>query len=217
MFSATSISDFLACPHTATLAMAEARREIKRPLFDDPAIEVLRKLGFEHEKRYLQELQGEGRLVIEIELNGSWQEAARETIEAMRKGSDAVYQGTFHDEPWRGRADFLVRVDATSNLGSWSYEVVDTKLAQSTKVGALIQLCFYSDLLTQIQGAEPRRMRVVLGGGVQAEEFAVSRYIAYYRFVKDAYKHTYKTKPQTYPDAQARHQAKAARPALPDP
>src|SRR6476659_5274295 len=123
MFSATSIANFLACPHTATLDRAESRGEIKKPFFDDPAIEVLRKLGFEHEKRYLQQLiEGEGRLVVETELNGSWPEAVRLTVDAMRQGADVVYQGTFLDEPWRGRADFLVRVKMPSTFGTWSYE-----------------------------------------------------------------------------------------------
>jgi len=45
MFSATDVANFLACQHTATLDRAESRKEIKKPFFDDPAIELLQKLG----------------------------------------------------------------------------------------------------------------------------------------------------------------------------
>jgi hypothetical protein len=54
MFSATDVANFLACQHTATLDRAESRKEIKKPFFDDPAIELLQKLGLEHEKQYLR-------------------------------------------------------------------------------------------------------------------------------------------------------------------
>ena len=56
MFSATDVASFLACQHTATLDRAESRKEIKKPFFDDPAIELLQKLGLEHEKQYLRHL-----------------------------------------------------------------------------------------------------------------------------------------------------------------
>jgi len=34
----------------------------------------------------------------------------------MRGGADIVYQAAFFDGTWRGRADFLYRVDAPSDL-----------------------------------------------------------------------------------------------------
>jgi predicted RecB family nuclease len=78
--------------------------------------------------------------------------------------------------------------------------VVDTKLARSTKSGAVIQLCFYSDLLSRVQAFEPERMYVVLGGGVKAEEFVVQRYIAYYRRIKREYENAWKVGRDTYPE-----------------
>jgi predicted RecB family nuclease len=201
MFSATDIASFLACPHTATLDRAESRKEIKKPFFDDPAIELLQKLGLEHEKQYLHHLiDDEALAVAQIDIGASWHEAATETILAMRSGAPAIYQATFLDGPWRGRADFLIRVDRASALGLWAYEVVDTKLARSTKSGAVIQLCFYSDLLSRIQELEPERMYVVLGGGVKAEEFVVQRYIAYYRRIKREYETAWKAERDTYPE-----------------
>jgi len=201
MFSATDVANFLACQHTATLDRAESREEIKKPFFDDPAIELLQKLGLEHEKQYLRHLTDvDGLAVTQIDVGASWQEAASETIRALGSGAPAVYQATFLDGVWRGRADFLIRVDRPSALGPWSYEVVDTKLARSTKSGAVIQLCFYSDLLSRIQELEPERMYVVLGGGVKAEEFVVQRYIAYYRRIRREYEAAWKTERNTYPE-----------------
>ena len=201
MFSATDVANFLACQHTATLDRAESRKEIKKPFFDDPAVELLQKLGLEHEKQYLRHLiDAEALAVTQIDVGASWHGAASETIRAMRSGAPAIYQATFLDGSWRGRADFLIRVDRTSALGGWSYEVVDTKLARSTKSGAVIQLCFYSDLLSRIQELEPQRMYVVLGGGVRAEEFVVQRYIAYYRRIKREYEIAWKAEQDTYPE-----------------
>jgi predicted RecB family nuclease len=201
MFSATDIASFLACRHTATLARAESKSEITKPFFKNQTIDLLRTLGLEHEQRYLRELAEKGGLSItQIAVSGSWKDAVAETIEALRQGVDAVYQGTFLDAPWGGRSDFLVRVNTPSALGPWSYEVVETKLARSTKATALVQLCFYSDLLSRIQGAEPQWMHVVLGGTAAPERFQVQRYIAYFRKMRGEYETAWKTEADTYPD-----------------
>ena len=105
-------------------------------------------------------------------------------MEAIRRGADAVYQATFQDGPWGGRADFLIRVDRPSALGGFSYEVVETKLARSAKARAILQLCFYSELLSKIQGIQPEWMHVVLGGGTKPEKFLVAHYTAYFRKVR---------------------------------
>jgi uncharacterized protein len=201
MFSATDIASFLACPHTATLDRAESKNEITKPFFKDAAVDLLRKLGLEHEQRYLRELaEKDGLAVAQINVNGRWEDAVAETVRALREGVDAVYQATFLDAPWGGRSDFLVRVNKPSTLGSWSYEVVETKLARSTKATALVQLCFYSDLLSRIQGVEPQWMHVVLGGAATPERFQVQRYIAYFRKVRSEFEKAWKLEPDTYPE-----------------
>ncbi|HLE64059.1 MAG TPA: TM0106 family RecB-like putative nuclease [Pyrinomonadaceae bacterium] len=101
---------------------------------------------------------------------------------------------------WGGRADFLVRVDKSSRLGNFSYEVVEAKLARSTKARAIIQLCFYSDLLSTIQGVEPDYMHVVLGGGAQPEKFSLQRYLAYFRKVRGEFEAADLAKAETYPE-----------------
>jgi uncharacterized protein len=201
MFSATDIASFLACRHTATLARAAFKNEIVKPFFKDAAVDLLRKLGLKHEQRHLRELgEKNGLVVAQIDVNGRWEDAVAETVRALHDGVDAVYQATFLHGQWGGRADFLVRVNKPSTLGSWSYEVVETKLARSTKATALVQLCFYSDLLARIQGLEPLWMHVVLGGTATPERFQVQRYIAYFRNVRREFETAWKLETDTYPE-----------------
>ena len=54
MFSATDIAKFLACQHIMSLDREEAEGKIRKPFFPDPGIELLRKLGLQHEQAYLQ-------------------------------------------------------------------------------------------------------------------------------------------------------------------
>ena len=160
---------------------------------------MLRKLGLEHEQKYLDELKARGLKVVEIPTDVSWSEAAVATREAMVQGVDVIYQATFIQEPWAGRADFLIRVETPSELGAWSYEVVETKLAKSTKARALIQLWLYSELVAAIQGQVPERMHVVLGRGAQPEEFSVQRYLAYFRKLRSEFQAVLAARPITYP------------------
>ena len=201
MFSATDVANFLACHHLSTLDRAEAARDIKKPFFHDPGIELLRVLGAKHERWYLQHLADTQRLEIaEIPTNVSWTEAVANTVDALRRGVSVVYQGAFQHGPWHGRADFLVRVQKPSALGPWSYEPVETKLARSTKAGALIQLCFYSDLLSQIQEVQPNWMHVVLAHNMMPENYPVEHYIAYFRKIKRDFDSASRSVANTYPE-----------------
>jgi uncharacterized protein len=200
MFSPTSIADFLACQHLTALNQAETAGEIKKRFCADPLLDFLIKLGQAHEQAYLTQLTEQGLKIVEIPTDGSRRDAGERTIEAIRGGADVVYQATFLDDQWFGRADFLIRVDKPSELGSFSYEVVETKLARSTKARAIIQLCFYSDLLSQIQGVVPDYMRVVLGGGAKPEEFFVQRYLAFFRKIKRDFVAAQQAQGETYPD-----------------
>ena len=199
MFTASNVADFLACQHLMTLERAAARGEIKKPFFANPGVDLLRELGLKHEHRYLRELrEAQGLQVVEVPLSSS--DAADKTIEALRQGVDAVYQAVFRRGQWYGRADFLIRVNTPSNLGSWSYEVVETKLAWSTKARAVVQLCFYSDLLSTVQGCEPQWMHVVLGRMEKPERLAVQQYIAYFRYLRSEFGRAFQANSLTYPE-----------------
>ena len=142
-YNATDLSKFLACGQLTLLDRLTALRlQPKPPKYDDPALEVLFERGLEHEQAYLEALKTEGLSVIEFDDAGGrkspadWNHAASETMDAMRSGADVIYQGVLFDEPWLGKPDFLRRTEVPSDLGNWSYEVVDTKLAREAKAEA---------------------------------------------------------------------------------
>ncbi|WP_089336934.1 hypothetical protein [Blastococcus mobilis] len=124
--------------------------------------------GLEHEKKYLASLVASGKSVAEIEtaFDAEGRRRAEETVEAMRRGVDVVYQGTFFDGAWGGQADFLLRVETPAPVfGDWSYEIADTKLARKLKVAALLQMATYAERLSDLQGVAPEFIHVATGDG----------------------------------------------------
>ncbi len=190
VYSATDLVGFLECRHLANLERAATEGHIMRPARTDPVLDRIAQKGHEHEARFLEDLATDGITVEEIKPAGNTSPAARiesgrdATLQALHSGADVVYQATFFDGRRLGYADFLRRVERPSNLGAWSYEVWDTKLARHAKASAVLQLCMYSEMLTAIQGVAPERMHLALGG-VQREtvSFRVADYAAYYRSV----------------------------------
>jgi len=89
---------------------------------------------------------------------------------------------------WHGYSDFLYKVSEPSNLGPWSYEVADTKLARSAKPKHVVQLCIYSDLLALAQGTLPKNAHLILGDGskytVKVQDYIYYVRTAQERFVK---------------------------------
>jgi predicted RecB family nuclease len=211
VFAATDLVAYLACDHLAQLERAALAGLVTRPMRADPELDVIRKRGFEHEKRFRADLEAAGRRVVAIELDGSIEDrgeqlyaAAQATIDAMAQGPDVVFQATFFDGTWRGHADFLLRVDDPERPSVWGpyhYEVADTKLARHVKASAVLQICSYVDQLERIQGARPEWMHVALGGSARAvERLRVDDYMAYYRSVRERFLATMRTAmPAGYP------------------
>ncbi len=187
LFSATDLTDFLACEHLTRLELAAARGEITRPARHDPGLELITQRGLEHEKRYLAGLKAQGLGVAETPWLGSDPEslglAHAATLDALRSGVDVVYQAAFFDGRWRGYADFLFRVEAPSQLGSFSYEVADTKLARRVRVAALLQMCHYAQHLDRVQGREPERIHLILGTG-ERHPYRLRDFSAYERHTR---------------------------------
>ncbi len=214
VYSASDLVGYLECEHLTTLERAVFVTDLERPNRLDPELDVLQRRGLEHEKKYLAYLRDQGRTVVDgrhpagddptrskrqlIELDAGL------TLQRMREGADVIYQATLFDGTWLGYADFLLRVDgsgAASGLGTYHYEVADTKLARHVKGGALLQMCVYSDLLARSQGRMPERMHVALGGsGHRVESFRLDDYLAYFRSVKGRFTGAVATgQPLVYP------------------
>jgi uncharacterized protein len=184
VLSPSDLVGFLACGHLTQLELAAAREGRERPVRADPELDLLVRRGEAHEQQQLARMLADGRRVIHIadhdESVDGLRAAEAETLRAMQSGADVVYQAAFFDGTWRGRADFLLRVEMPSNLGAWSYEVADAKLARSVKVSALLQMCEYSLHVARLQDTAPESMHVLLGSGAR-ETHRVADYAAYHR------------------------------------
>ena len=185
VLSATDLSNHLACRHLTALDLMAAQGRRAPPSWRAPHLEVLRARGLEHERAYVAHLAEMGLAIERIPDGFSTEAAAARTVAAMREGAQVIVQATLLEGRWMGRADVLRRVERASDLGPWSYEVVDTKLARETRGGTILQLCLYSDLVRAVQGMLPERMHVVPPRpDFLPDTYRLHDYLAYYRAVK---------------------------------
>jgi uncharacterized protein len=190
ILSPSDLVTHLACAHATELDRRVVDGELTRPDQHDPDLDVLRRRGDEHERAQLAAFVAAGRSVVEIRCAGSGVDdlvaAEADTLAAMRAGADVVFQATFFDGRWRGHADFLLRSEVPSELGGWSYDVADAKLARRVKPSALVQLCAYAEQVARLQGAWPDSLVVITGDGVHHRHPAAD-VAAYHRLVKDRF------------------------------
>ncbi|MEB3981195.1 TM0106 family RecB-like putative nuclease [Mycobacterium sp. 663a-19] len=111
----------------------------------DDLLERTAALGREHERRELDRLRGEfGDDVAVIGRPAHTLAGLTAATEATRRAiahrAPVVYQAAMFDGRFVGFADFLIR-------DGERYRLVDTKLARSPKVTALLQLAAYADAL----------------------------------------------------------------------
>lgn len=184
-FSASDLVGHLDCHHLTALDAAVARGSITKPKIWDPVLQTLVERGLAHEREYVETLKASGISVVEITGGGINASQVDQTLAAMRAGADVLVQGAFLQGAWSGRADILRRVETPSDLGGWSYEVIDTKLAWETKGATVLQLSLYADLVSTVQGLMPEHMYVVTpGSGFAPERYRSADFAAYYRRVK---------------------------------
>jgi uncharacterized protein len=183
--SATDLANHLGCVHLSGLNLAVAEGRATRPHRKDPIVDLLAERGREHEAAYLRHLRAQKLVVAEIR-TAPGADSVGATLAAMRDGADVIYQAPLADARWHGIADFLRKVARPSAaLGDWSYEVTDAKLATETRAGTILQLCVYSSLLEQLQGAKPGNAHVVAPHHhFEPEGYRLADYDAYYRLVK---------------------------------
>lgn len=167
IFSATDLMRFMGCSHATTLDLMRLRGEGPEPSADSEDAALLQKQGDAHEAAHLAKLTSAGKGVLQIP-RGDLAEDARLTQEALSQGAEVIFQGAFLSDGWGGWSDFLERVETPSALGSFSYEVADTKLKRRADPKHVLQLVLYSDLLAKIQGVEPEFAHVELGDSTRA-------------------------------------------------
>ncbi|MEI9919540.1 MAG: TM0106 family RecB-like putative nuclease [Bacteroidota bacterium] len=195
--SATDLSNHLSCRHLTELNRKVALKELERPYYNDPQLEILIERGHAHEKAYVEFLKRQGKNVVDGRSVG--------LTEAMRQGADVIVQAPLDLNQWNGLADILIKVPGKSKFGDWQYEVQDTKLAQNTKAGTILQLCLYTDLLSELQGVSPEKFHVIKPvENFEPESYRFDDFKAYYRLTKSSFAKATedKTEPrtETYPE-----------------
>lgn len=185
--SASDLVNHLNCHHLTELDLNVANGVIGKPSQWSPLLDMLRERGRRHEAAYVDYLREQGRDVVTIDGIEVNDEALVETHESMVDGREVIIQPALHADRWAGRADVFFRVDKPSGLGSWSYEIIDTKLSRETKGGSVLQLCLYADLLGQAQGAPPESIHVVSPWtDFELQTFRYADFAAFYRRAKKA-------------------------------
>jgi predicted RecB family nuclease len=203
VLSPSDLSNFLTCRHRAGLDLAAARKVIEKPRYEDPYVAMLGRHGDEHERAYVDLLRTQGLAIVNAkpDKDTTSEESTRLTLEAMRAGAQVIVQARLEGDLIAGYADVLLRVETPSDLGAWSYEAQDTKLAKETKGGTILQLSAYSDMAGRIQGRTPEWFHVITPGNPSTfapgatvdkkglpppftvERYRVEDYAAYYRMV----------------------------------
>ncbi|MDE0200503.1 MAG: TM0106 family RecB-like putative nuclease [Caldilineaceae bacterium] len=200
-FSASDLVGHLACRHLTALNLEVVRGQRGAPKAWDPELKLLRERGLAHERDFIRRLEEMGREVTTIAGVGIDAETVAATVAAMRAGQDTIVQGALAEGNWGGRPDILSRIDASSDLGDWSYEVIDTKLAQETKGGTILQLSLYSDLVRTVQGVMPENMHVVVPWSeFEPQSYRCNDYAAYYRLVRSDLEAAAESHSLTYPE-----------------
>jgi predicted RecB family nuclease len=147
------------------------------PAAADEMVALVTALGHQHEQEVLDSLRS--RRVYELAPGGKLTRGtltARhdETLSALAGGHDVIYQGSFFDGTFHGRADFLLREPD----GTWS--VNDTKLSRSPKTSVLLQLAAYAAQLSTAGVPVHPVARLILGTG-EVTEHTLAEILPQYR------------------------------------
>jgi predicted RecB family nuclease len=206
IYSISDLMNDVACEHLSELERLVALARIAPPAADAGKKLIARKAD-EHERRYLAELikRHGADAVVECRAHLSSERselalrsADAETLAAMSSGAAAIYQPTFFDGAFVGRADFLRRIEVPCPKWPWSYELVDTKLALSVKAQFPIQLSHYNEQLRRLQGRAAEFGYIALGDGSE-QSFRMRDFAAYYRRRRFTFTARMNAPKETYP------------------
>ncbi|MGV0645583.1 TM0106 family RecB-like putative nuclease [Mycolicibacterium sp. XJ879] len=149
---------------------------------DDELLRRTSELGDAHEQRILDEFiarHGDGvvRIGRPAYSRAAFESAARATAEAFARRPPVVYQAVVFDDRFVGFADFVV-------LDGDRYRVLDSKLARSAKIQALLQIAGYADALRRMQVPIADTAGLILGDRTTVD-YPVDNLIPVYRQQRD--------------------------------
>jgi uncharacterized protein len=170
----------------AQYAKQKGLADVPQPDENDALNQSLSKRGYVHEEAFIDTLTQQGKQVYTVSDKQSKPQKISDTLSAMQRGEEVIFQAYLAVEPFRGFADFLIKTPGKSKLGDYHYEVWDTKLSKQVKAKFLIQLCAYADMLETLQGTRPSTMAVVLGDQT-IKSYGVEDYFYYYLSIKQSF------------------------------
>jgi predicted RecB family nuclease len=189
IFSPSDLTQYMDSPFASWMEHLARTNPELLPIPDenDPMMALLQKQGEEHEQATLSLLREKGLTVVDLKKTP---DAVNATLMAMQSGADVIYQAALELSPFRGQADFLVKILGESTLGDYHYEIWDTKLARTIKPYFLVQLCCYAEMLEVLQGRRPEHIAVILGDGEQ-NRLRTNDYFYYYHNLKQNFLKTH--------------------------
>lgn len=182
IFSPSDLTQFMDSPFASWMEHLAITHPDLLPAPDknDELLSVLHDMGNQHELEILATFEANGLIVANLHKRTDSYQA---TLDAMQKGVDIIYQAHLELVPFKGYADFLVKVEGNSIFGDYCYEVWDTKLAKSVRPYFLVQLCCYAEMLEAIQHVKAEYITIVLGNKEQ-KRFRINDYFYFYKNLK---------------------------------
>ncbi|KTD10633.1 putative RNA helicase [Legionella gratiana] len=199
VFSPSDLTLFMESPFASWmehLAMTHPHL-VPTPDECDELLSVLHEMGNQHESEVFAAFEARGLTIANLYKRTDSYQA---TMDAMKNGIDVIYQAHLELSPFRGYADFLIKIQGKSIFGDYCYEIWDTKLAKSVKVDFLVQLCCYAEMLGVMQQARVKHITLVLGNKEQ-KRFRLNEYFYFYQNLKHKFLSVHQHfDPAKYPD-----------------
>lgn len=185
IFSPSDLTLYMDSPFASWMDHLALTHPDQLPLSDDKDefTDLLQQKGMQHETAVLKSLLQQESIVTQIKKGPN---AVQDTLAAMQSGAEVIYQAALSLLPFKGYADFLIKVEGNSKLGNYYYEVWDTKVSMMVKPKFIIQLCCYVEMLEEIQGRRPDYFAIVLGKN-DPLRFYTNDYFHYYKNLKQRF------------------------------
>ena len=198
--SPSDLNNFVSCKYLIQNDIKYLHKEIRR---NEESIDqkLWKEFGLKHEKKHFDLLKKYYKKNISIKQDLTEEERNKKTIEAIKKGYDLIYHAYLIDGDFRGEADFLIKVNTSSDLGDFSYEVYDTKVSRKPKPRHIYQITAYSSMLSKIQGILPLKMYLIDGADI-THQYKPKEFIDFYSFTKKNFDNYLKNiaKEKVYPE-----------------
>ena len=198
--SPSDLNNFTLCKyHIKNDKLSFTNKLLKRKPKGD--LELIIKLGFEHEKKHLNLFKNKYKKVKIINDKSTENQRYKDTILALKEGFKVIHKAFLIEDTFRGEVDFLIRVETKSDLGAWSYEVWDTKIARKPQTRHVLQITAYSYMLGKLQGLLPKKMYLI-GGDDEEHPYNVADFTDYFTYTRKIFLNFIKNidKEKIYPE-----------------